>query len=254
MAQAFNIDRLYGNISKLMKDQGIKVSEIETVMGVSTGYYSKLSKNQTVPNADVLYRIAQRLGVTVDMLITCDLTSNRATDNLRLMIAFIQKVRKLTDSVDLRWEKHTLADLEFEYVVLGDEKDPTIVRSFKKKDSEEDETLFYRNGFSKTRIDFVGECYRTKMPGYTLYINKLAENAPEGEHSGESVTYYELSAAYSGNTECICNGKEAPEINAELELLYVCLQKHAADLQMSESVRDLITNFIGPADDDGLPF
>ena len=37
-----------------LKDQGIKVSEIETVMDISAGYYSKLSKNHSVLNADVL--------------------------------------------------------------------------------------------------------------------------------------------------------------------------------------------------------
>lgn len=245
MGVEFDIERVYGNISKLMKDQEIKVSEMETVMDVSTGYFSKLVKNKTVLGADVLFRIAQRLGVTVDLLINCDLTVDRATDNLRLMTSFLQKLRADTDATRLRWNATNAESLEFDYILSSNE--PSIFTSIEfKKNPLDGKIGYYENVFQPSPIEIVGQGFYVDMGGTRVFMSRLVETATEGSHAGEEITYYAIDSCDSSNTRQMCSSKDNPELLSELELLYECLKRHAADLQISEPVRSFIDAYVNP--------
>ena len=247
MVVEFDIDRIYGNISKLMKDQEVKVSEMETVMNVSAGYFSKLVKNKTVPGADVLYRIAQRLGVSVDLLINCDLTIDRATDNLRLMTRFLQKLRADTDAMTLRWKATSADTLEIDYMLSMNE--PSILTNIQSENNPLcGETGYYGNEFGVSRIDMEGQVFYVAMGDTRIFVSHLVETVPDGSHAGEEVSYYAVDSCDSGHKRMICNSKDNPEFLAELELLYECLKRHAADLQISEPVRSFINAYVNPPD------
>ena len=62
-------ERIYENTKALAKLRGIKISDVEKQIGVSTGYLSKTSKCLTV---EKIYRIATVFGVTIDSLIKED--------------------------------------------------------------------------------------------------------------------------------------------------------------------------------------
>ena len=245
MSVKFDIERVYGNISKLMKDQEIKVSEMETVMDVSAGYFSKLVTNKTVPSADVLFRIAQRLGVTMDLLINCDLTVDRATDNLRLMTSFLQKLRAETDATILRWNATTADSLEFDYILGQDEAGILTTIEFKKNPLD-GKVGYYENNFQASPVSIEGQIFYVDMAGTRLFMSRLIEIASEGAHAGEEITYYTIDSCDSGHTRLICSSRNNPEFLAEFELLYECLKRHAADLQISEPVRSFIDAYVNP--------
>ena len=243
MDNEFDINRVYRNITKLMKDQEVKVSEIENVMNVSAGYFSKLVKNKTVLGVDVLFRIAQRLGVSIDLLINCDLTVDRATDNLRLMTRFLQKLRADTDAMALRWKATTADSLEIDYILSMNE--PNLLANIQFKNNPLcGEVGYYGNEFGVVKIDMEGQVFYVDMGNTRIFVSHLVEVVPDGPHVGEEVSYYAVDSCDSGHKRLICNSKINSEFLAELELLYECLQRHAADLQISEPVRSFIDAYV----------
>lgn len=245
MSVEFDVDRLYGNISKLMKDQGIKPSEMEGVMDVSAGYLSKLVKNKTVLGADILFRIAQRLGVSVDLLINCDLTVDRATDNLRLMTRFLQKLRADTDATTLRWKSTNADSMDIDYMLSTDE--PYVFTQIEAHNNPLfGEVGYYLNDYGTTKIDMIGQSFYADMTTGRIYVSHLVETIPDGEHVGEQISYYAVDSYVSGEISPVCSSKGHTELYAELELLYECLKRHAADLQISEPVRNFIDAYVNP--------
>ena len=106
----FDKNRLMYNINCLIRDKGIKVGTFENEIGVSTGYLSRISKadNESVPGIDLIYKIAQKLEVSVDSLITGDF--DKANDNVLYITKFISALTQDTDSQDIEWEKFKAID------------------------------------------------------------------------------------------------------------------------------------------------
>ena len=54
----FNRQKLMENVNELIKEKGLKVGEVESAIGVSTGYISRLTKKETdtAPSADSAYK------------------------------------------------------------------------------------------------------------------------------------------------------------------------------------------------------
>lgn len=67
----FDKRRCMSAIYAIAKEKGVKIGDLEKETGVSTGYLSKLNKeeNTSSPSIELLVAAAQLLGVTVDMLI-----------------------------------------------------------------------------------------------------------------------------------------------------------------------------------------
>ncbi|MCD7883450.1 MAG: XRE family transcriptional regulator [Lachnospiraceae bacterium] len=72
MTNGFNKQTCLNTIYALARMRGVKISTIEEQAGVSQGYFSKMRKteNMTPLSVDVLVRIAEILGVTIDIIIT----------------------------------------------------------------------------------------------------------------------------------------------------------------------------------------
>lgn len=76
--------------------------ELEEKVGVSVGYFSRLSKTpDTFPAIDVLSNLSHMMGISIDVLISIDL--QRMGKNSRLLQAFIDKLKIDTVQGKLRW-------------------------------------------------------------------------------------------------------------------------------------------------------
>ena len=71
---AFDKTRCLTNIYYLARQKGIKIGDLEAEANVSTGYFSRLNKedNKTVPSIETLLLVADKLGVSVDALVRRD--------------------------------------------------------------------------------------------------------------------------------------------------------------------------------------
>ena len=98
----FNRQQLVENIGNLIQQKGMKIGEVESSIGISTGYLSRLSKdgNNSIPATDVTWKLAQHFGVSTDALISGDFSNG--TDNLSVLKRFLKKltVRTVEGSVD----------------------------------------------------------------------------------------------------------------------------------------------------------
>ena len=108
----FNRQKLMENVNELIKEKGLKVGEVESAIGVSTGYISRLTKKETdtAPSADIVWKLAKYLGVSTDMLIEGDFS--KATHNLQYMRNFVLKLKAMTDLNKLEWDTITIQDVD----------------------------------------------------------------------------------------------------------------------------------------------
>lgn len=105
--EELNREQLLKNISNLAKRKGIKIGELEAEVGVSTGYFSRLKRDEgkALPGIAVLYNVAACLGVTVDDLISLDFSSLTATQSY--LLAVVEKMIKDTELDKVWWEIET---------------------------------------------------------------------------------------------------------------------------------------------------
>ena len=108
----FDSKKCINNIYYLIKDRNMKIGDVEKEVGVSTGYFSRLSKedNQASPSMETLCALADLLGVSLDSLAFLDLTEMGYQD--RLVSDFILKVIEMTVASNLLWTKQDMANVE----------------------------------------------------------------------------------------------------------------------------------------------
>ena len=96
----FDRSRLMNNITTLIKEKNIKIGELENSVGISTGYLSKMAKpeNESMPGIDLIWKLAEKLGVSVDMLVGGDFS--KSNDNLFYLVKFLHELKLETDGVN----------------------------------------------------------------------------------------------------------------------------------------------------------
>ena len=146
----FNRQRLVDNIGSLIQQKGMKVGEVESSIGISTGYLSRLSKdgNNSIPATDVTWKLAQHLGVSTDALISGDFSSG--TDNLSVLKRFLKKLTVQTIDGSIEWTpvstKYVNAVLKGDegsfFLVKEKDKDYGVPR-FEPEDNFSEATMTY---------------------------------------------------------------------------------------------------------------
>ena len=65
-------ERFFRNIRFVCKNKGIQIGELETIVGVSLGYISRMEKNGKSISLRNAYSLANIVGVTIDDLLRKD--------------------------------------------------------------------------------------------------------------------------------------------------------------------------------------
>ena len=88
----FDKKRCMSAIYAIAKEKGVKIGDLEKEANVSTGYLSKLNKeeNTSSPSIELLLAVARVLGVTIDMLIYSEYEG--LSSNERYMLKFLDKL------------------------------------------------------------------------------------------------------------------------------------------------------------------
>ena len=121
----FNRQRMVDNTQTLLNEKGLKPSDIDGLIGASSGYTMKFLKDSpgSVPSTEVTWKLAKVLGVGVDILLEGDFS--QASDNLQYLARYFAKLKFLTDANQLEWEKRTIADMN-ELLRKGPDSCPII--------------------------------------------------------------------------------------------------------------------------------
>ena len=103
---AIDSKKIVENIQFLAKNKGIKIGELEKKAGVTVGYLSRfLNSESSVPKLDVIYTIANELGVNIDSLLSDEYISLNETD--LYMVSTIYSLVKKTKERKIIWNRQT---------------------------------------------------------------------------------------------------------------------------------------------------
>ena len=97
----FDNSLLTKNIAYLTKKHGIRMGDLEKILGISTGYISRTSKNNSGKkmSIDNVWRIARLFGVELRALLETDLQI--PNKNTELIARFLEKLRKQTEDNEM---------------------------------------------------------------------------------------------------------------------------------------------------------
>ena len=101
---AYTNSLFLSNVDKLRKDRNEKVGELETAIGVSIGYFSRLSKNaETMPGAEVLINLSIHFGISIDSLLMCNLSS--LSEDEEMLSKYLSSLRNATAHGVISWNE-----------------------------------------------------------------------------------------------------------------------------------------------------
>lgn len=285
--RVFDRAKLLKNISAVIQERGVKIGELETSVGVSPGYLSRLSKDdiKTLPPLDVVWRIAKALSVSMERLIEGNFDHASAT--VTYMQQFLQKLFEDTVNSVIDWNSKSVTDLNcilrcedneyFAFIHTNYDKEYREDRSFRDEAHYDKGTYeCYRHckitpvTSPKTNAWVDDSVFFTRMPnGQTLYLVRYGMPDLLSEDAPDALIFYEL---YFDNPESqddavvpICNTfGNRRVLFPDIEKLYQELKEHEFDLRISKEARSSIDCFMGKAvpqsngfvevDDDELPF
>ena len=251
----FDRARLMNNITFLIKEKGLKVGELENSVGISAGYISKMTKaeNESMPGIDLIYKLAQKLDVSVEALVNGDF--NRSNDNLLFLIKFLHSLQVDTDLHEIEWDFfREYSEIQEQYVL---QDLPMLTRNLSVDMHEGESSFKFLSQFSveanltTTKENF---CGFTSVGDALLFklINHLPDNTKQTEYE-----LYIIDDRGGGDeplwpvcSSLVNNG----ELRPYLADLHNCLLKHSKDLRVTEDVRNLINRYLAKRSDEELPF
>lgn len=278
MLEEIDKKRLFDNIYALIEEKKVKIGDLEENIGVSKGYLSRSRKaeNDSLPSVDVLYKTAQYLGVSVDLLLHGDFS--KATDNLTLMLKFVDKLTKMTNKNELHWDVIYAYQVD-EALKHGDDSLPIIERKGEAQIEEEKKSnplgvqLTHGGHLCESKLAYIDDgsigVFRAYVEddgfdvtlgnGDRLYIFKLFEDCPESDDKdGQGhiqYTVYRMSdeavgGPFEEDTRLITTKSriystaEYNELKPASEILYQAIKRHERDVAIDDSTRSFIDSFL----------
>lgn len=237
-----NIDKtlLAKNIKYLAEQKGIKIGALEDKIGVSTGYFSRLANEESKSGSsqlDIIFSAANVLKISINMLISTDLTSY--TPNERLLSDFFDILQKDTEKGSLEWDvesKKMFDDYEFTtgHPLYYSEKS----------------TPFYHSQFD-TNISVNDDCYKCTLKNArkesTLYLMNVycKETNSKGFELYFSTPFFDEDIGMPSNyVEKICKAYPKENLYNQINVLYNDAAESSRHLKLSDSVLSTIQGYI----------
>ncbi len=280
----FSRQQLIENISHLIQQQKLKVGDVEQAIGTSTGYLSRLSKagNESIPAADVVWKLARHFGVSTDALISGDFSIGE--DNLSVLKRFVAKLNVQTLEGALDWRP-----ISTKYVneVLKGQSSPFFLvrqtgsgRTAPRMPEDFSEAKATYPWYGNRKIVSAacpqedawmdGEGFRTLLPnGRWLYLFRMGADIETGTLEGTTeVLYYEMYLSDNSQAKSLADSLQmlsasvmGPELDLkaiqvfdtlrtgdELEIpvreLYSLAKQNAYDLKIEAGVKSTILSFL----------
>jgi len=103
----YNVNKLLSNIAILIKDKGLKVSEVESAIGISAGYLSRMIRkgSDANPSMEIVWKLANYFDISVETLVDGD--ASNPYDNIRLITAIAKFCKVRTMSGQMEWYDKT---------------------------------------------------------------------------------------------------------------------------------------------------
>ena len=217
---------------------------------MSVGYLSRLNKedNTAIPSIEFIASAAEKLGVSVEVLISHDCTQQTATE--AYLLKFLDKLIADTDADKLYWTKDLQEDLESsdEYDFGSEPSHPLFYIDWEHGESNPVYCSYYNR---ERRIN--GDCFSLHMPsGDDFYLMTTVD--PTGHCA------LELYLVQQRGTNKLCQSDDSSQLfSSLLDTLYYSAADSCKRPKLSPFVKDVIDRFMvddlnSLNDSDDLPF
>lgn len=171
--------KFFNNVRIVAKQKDMKIGELESAAGVSLGYISRTNKDSgTKPGIDFVVNISRILGVSLDSLVSRDLSKMTPTE-IRL-VSFIEKMIRKTQDDELCWIRESVDELNTQVTIDGEGRcSHPLFTACTRTDSNGEKApcaVFVSRKYELT-THIVGECFHFYMKnGTALYIMNVVHN------------------------------------------------------------------------------
>lgn len=258
VTSAFDSKRFYENLTYYIKKTGKKVGELEATSGVSTGYISRLGKdNAPKPSVEFILSASNALGISTDTLLRANCAEINETDDY--LLAFIDKMNSETTDNKIKWEKEDRSLFELIMESAGNNEDlihPLFGFTTHHNAVESDGEFFdltnyrFRSHYFKDSNDIYDDCFNADIGNNAvLYIMSVGKFF-EGEKNFTD-TALEIWILEKGKKPYFLCGNKNDKLSSMIDTLYLSIKDYSSRPKLAESTKKIIDEFMSG---DGLPF
>ena len=238
---------LSSNLDYLLKRHGLRISDLEELLGVSAGYVSRTvnpdSKKRL--SVDIVWKISAVFQVNVDDLLNIDFQVT--PQSLSDVIAFFKKLKQETDEATIHWNNQ------------GNKKEDHAGKFFRElEEGGLDGTKRYKyapDGYANETkaVGLTDDIFSAETSIGELYLLPLENQFGE---KGYELYRYIGREDYNQNyydsdgpdLELICStfDDKSNKLKRKCDELFKSVKLHESDFVISESAKSLIDRYLNP--------
>lgn len=254
---------MLSNISTLLKEHGMKMGELEQILGISTGYISRIAKpgSDKKLSIDVAWKIARLFNRSLYELL--EVNYSELTPTEKYLVSFIEKLCSDTVADRLEWNRESADSLNrAEMDINGNPNHPLLSYEtfYEEGETEYPDQVSRVVLVSRTfdcHTSFNGDCYNLKMKNGTyLYIVNICKSVHK---IGDKDAYAKEIWMYKPQVGAhfLCSNRDSSVLSNLVERLYAIVCDRMQHPQIKHELQDVIDAFMKDdiSDDlDSFPF
>lgn len=242
----FDKMRCLSNIRELLQcNQDVKIGQIEKEAGLQPGYMSRLEKNDntTDPSVEFIVTASKLFNVSIDTLITVNLTGLTPTE--QYIMNFFEKLKLDTSKDKLDWNRETAFNLNrLEPGLNGDVYHPLFeMETFNENNREANRAVFDSKTFGlKTHIN--GDCFNLRLKnGTTLYLMNIEKSDNKTSEASAFAKEAWVFVPNNGSQLLVASQDDTP-IAPLIESLYSIVKERMEHPKINNDVMTAIDAFM----------
>lgn len=261
----FNKTLCFSNIRELLRQNpDVKIGQIEKEAGIRLGYMSRLEKdgNTSEPSMEFVVTAAKLLKVSVDILISVDLTGLTPTE--QYITSFFDKLKEDTLKDRLDWNRETAFNLNrMEPDMNGFVYHPLFAEEtfYEETDCEYPQEVTRIVFNSKTfgpKTYIAGDCFNLRLKnGTTLYLMDIEKSVHKVGDPSAAAKEAWMYVPSKGSQLLVASQDDTP-VAPFLELLFSTVKERMEHPKVNKDVMYVIDSFmkddIKDDDTDECPF
>ena len=262
MTNDFNKQLMLDNISFLLKEFGKKIGELEADAGVSTGYISRISKeDNTKPGIEFIMKVANSLNISMDTLLNANLAEMTPTE--RYLLSFLEKLSKNTLDDKLDWNRESADRLNrAETDQNGYPLHPLLSQEtfYEESGSEYPDEVSRIVFVSKTfdcRTAIHGDCFNLRLKNesllYLMNISKSVYKINDPDAFAKEIWMY----APDAGAHFLCSNRDTSPLAVLIDSLYTTVSERMKHPRIKQELKIIIDAFLKDDesdDDEEFPF
>lgn len=246
----YNKKTLFENISYLLAEKGIRVGELEREAGVSKGYIAHTRDTDNKPSIDFVLRVADKLEVSIDVLLGTNLSTLTPSDEY--LLQFVQKLISDTVEDKLNWKTESAEVLNS--LENSDPAFPLFSRESYTEMHAPDE------GEHIERVEFVsksfgvntwiaGDCFRLELPdGVDLFLMDICKAYHKAKDPGvyAKEVWFALDAEHK---QFLCANNDGSQLERFVNDLFTVVAGNARHPKLKEPFKQAMEAFMNSESD-----